>query len=103
MKRKVVAIILAAALEYQANHPVAVTAGLSVSGGFGPIGLPISMYVDGTYAGQAVTSAQGFFVFSYPGMSVGIHTLAASFAGNAQYGPSTSMPYRISVVDVLPQ
>ena len=81
MKKKVVAIILAAALEYQANHPVAVTAGLSVSGGFGPIGLPISMYVDGAYAGQAVTSAQGFFVFRYPAcQSASTHSPQASQA-----------------------
>ena len=83
---------LAVALEYQAYHPISVTMGLGVNGGEGPSGLPVNMYINGAYAGLAVTGSGGFFEYTYQGMPVGSYTLTASFAGNGQYAPSSAVP-----------
>ena len=73
------------------NQPTAVTAGIRAGGGsLCTNGLTVSMFVDGTYVGQVVTtSCDGEFVFTYPGLPAGTHSLTASFAGNGQYAPSS--------------
>jgi hypothetical protein len=65
-------------------------------------GLPVNTFVDGTYAGQAVASSGGQgFVFTYPGLPIGTHSLTASFAGDAQYAPSSGGPHYLHVVASL--
>lgn len=81
----------------------AVTLSMGAQGGGNVAnGLPVNVYVDGSYVGQAVTSNGGNgFVFTLPGLSVGTHSLTASFAGNAQYGPSTSAAASLHVVSSI--
>ncbi|MGA3199018.1 MAG: Ig-like domain-containing protein [Halobacteriota archaeon] len=103
VQQKTYVDFLAVALEYQAYNPISMTMGLGVNGGQGPSGLPVNMYINGVYSGQAVTGSGGTFEYTYQGMPVGNYTLTASFAGNGQYAPSSAAPYHIVVVAQLPQ
>lgn len=70
--------------------------------GFGLVGKTVSFLVDGVVVGSAVTGATSFaeLTFTVPNtLSVGLHTLSASFAGDASYLTANSS---ISTLTVKP-
>jgi subtilase family serine protease len=76
----------------------AVTLSATLLGGSAPLGnAPIVFAVDGTNVATATTNAQGVATYTSSTLSVGPHTVAASFAGSGSYtsAQSTSLSEQI--------